>query len=1047
MRSGARPGRRGVGAARILDLLKQLKRLGTDGTRWLRRPSGPVAWFTPFDGGVAVALEPGVAPDAVRIAAGMGEAPERPVEGVQVFAEPGATLLVAPLAADGAGSCTLSVEVGGWTRRQRFTLGPGLYAGRIAGVRDHGLEGWVSPLFPCDVPRVQLVIDGEAGEPVVLDRFRRFLMPGGQGGWNGFRLPLPPRVLDGSEHRLGVRAGETLLDLGPWRARPKFHIETAGPDGLSGWYFDRSADDAPTTLRIVTDGITRASTTTHARADLRAAFGRDWASFAFEEPVEPGSLLVAGPEGSGRVVGRVGSDRLGRVAAERAEARAALLGPDGRGSERPALSLARRQAVRARIHDVERRRPDAAIAFQPGAAAAAAYGPGEVVRPTVQPPPVCAIVPVYDGLADLRLCLAALLPQLGVRRVRAIVIDDASPDPEVGRYLAELESRRYPGLTIARNPKNLGFIATVNRGLAMLARGEDALLLNADTVLPPGAVERLARHCHVRPGIASVTPMSNTATILSFPSTTARNASPLGLDAAALDAAFAGNGAEPVEVPTGVGFCMHLNRAALDEVGPFSLDWGRGYCEEVEWCLTARDLGWVHLAATDTFVMHEGSVSFTPAARLALLAVNHARLEALYPDYVPELEAFTRADPLEPLREAVLLRLLAGRFARLTLHLTHGFGGGTERFIADLCALPRAPEHEVAVLRPIDTDGEDRRLELSLDRAGVSLTLREGRVESFLAGLEGQGAAVALHVQSRLVLTGGVLAGLLDGRRPYAVTLHDFQWYCPRVNLTDGRRFYCGEPPPQVCQICVEGDLDYDFGDQGGLIRSDMPGFLAFNERLLRGARALLAPSRDTAERYARRFGLTTIAVVPHPEAGPGPALDRPRRHRAAGAPLHVAVVGAIAEHKGYEILLRLCEQAARERAPLFLTVVGHTIDTPRLLRLGNAAVTGLYAPEDLPALLTEADPDVVFLPSVWPETYSYVLSEIRAAGYPAVAFDLGAPAERIRAEGGGHLIPPTRDAKVLLDALLALRDPPPLAPSPRPPVLNLEAYYRACGF
>ncbi len=417
----------------------------------------------------------------------------------------------------------------------------------------------------------------------------------------------------------------------------------------------------------------------------------------------------------------------------------------------------------------------------------------------------------------------------------------------------------------------------------MLARGEDALLLNADTVLP-GAVERLARHCHVRPGIASVTPMSNTATILSFPSTTARNASPLGLDAAALDAAFAGNGAEPVEVPTGVGFCMHLNRAALDEVGPFSLDWGRGYCEEVEWCLTARDLGWVHLAATDTFVMHEGSVSFTPAARLALLAVNHARLEALYPDYVPELEAFTRADPLEPLREAVLLRLLAGRFARLTLHLTHGFGGGTERFIADLCALPRAPEHEVAVLRPIDTDGEDRRLELSLDRAGVSLTLREGRVESFLAGLEGQGAAVALHVHSRLFLTGGVLAGLLDGRRPYAVTLHDFQWYCPRVNLTDGRRFYCGEPPPQVCQICVEGDLDYDFGDQGGLIRSDMPGFLAFNERLLRGARALLAPSRDTAERYARRFGLTTIAVVPHPEAGPGPAPDRPRRHRAAGA-------------------------------------------------------------------------------------------------------------------------------------------------------------------
>lgn len=1031
-----------------MDLLKQLKRLGTDGRRWLRRP-GPVAWVAPFNGGVAVALEPGTAPDAVRIAARIGDAPERAVEGAAVFARDCATLLVAPLTLPGTGTCGLSVQAGGRTHRQNVTLGPGRYAGRIEGVRDYGLEGWVSPLFACDAPRVQLVIDGEAGEPVILDRFRRFLMAGGEGGWNGFRLPLPPHVLDGSEHRLGVRAGETLLDLGPWRARPKFHIETAGAEGLSGWYFDRSAEDAATTLRIVTDGITRASATTHARADLRAAFGRDWASFAFEEPIEPGSLLVAGPEGSGRVVGRVGSDLVGRVATRRAEARAALLGPDGRGSERPALSLAQRRALRARIHEVERRAPEAAIAFQPGDAAASAPGfaPGEAVRPNVRPPPVCAIVPVYDGLADLKLCLAALLPQLAPRRVRAILIDDASPDPEVGRYLAELESRRYPGLTIARNAQNLGFIATVNRGLAMLARGEDALLLNADTVLPPGAVERLARHCHVRPGIASVTPMSNTATILSFPSTTERNAAPLGLDAAALDAAFAGHGAEPVEIPTGVGFCMHLNRAALDEVGPLSLDWGRGYCEEVEWCLTARDLGWVHLAAADTFVMHEGSVSFTPAVRLALLAVNHARLEALYPDYVPELQAFTRADPLEPLREAVLLRLLAGRFARLTLHLTHGFGGGTRRFIADLCALPRAPEHEVAVLRPVDTDGEDRRWELSLDRAGVSLTLAAGRVEAVLAGLEARGVAVALHVHARLFLAADVLAGLLDGRRPYAVTLHDFQWYCPRVTLTDGRRFYCGEPPPQVCQICVDRDLDYDFGDQAGLIQSDMPGFLAFSARLLRGADVLLAPSRDTAERYARRFGLADIAVVPHPEPNPAPAPDRPRRTRTPGSALHVAVVGAIAEHKGYEILLRLCEQAARERAPLFLTVIGHTIDTPRLLRFGNAAVTGLYAPEELAGLLAETDPDLVFLPSVWPETYSYVLSEIRAAGYPAAAFDLGAPAERIRAEGGGHLIPPTRDAKVLLDALLALGDPPGLTPAPRPPVLNLEAYYRACGF
>ncbi|MFD0937178.1 glycosyltransferase, partial [Methylobacterium trifolii] len=634
------------------------------------------------------------------------------------------------------------------------------------------------------------------------------------------------------------------------------------------------------------------------------------------------------------------------------------------------------------------------------------------------PPPVCAIVPVYNGLSDLRICLASLIPQLRGGRIRALVIDDGSPDPGIGRFLAELSAKGHPGLTVGRNPENLGFIATVNRGLALLEPGEDALLVNADTVLPPGAIERLARHCHARPGIASVTPMSNNATILSFPSLKDPNPPVLGLDVTDLDRAFSEAGGPPVPVPTGVGFCMHMNRAALEEAGPLSVDWGRGYCEEVDWCLTARDLGWVHLAAPDVFVMHEGSVSFTNATRLELLARNHARLEALYPEYLGELAAFTHADPFEAVRVTVLLRLLAGRFTRLTLHLTHGLGGGTKRYVEDLRALPREPGHEVAILMPVDDEGRDPRLELAFDRAGTALTLRPGRVEDVLARLEAMGVAVTVHVNSRLTYGSTFLEGFLSGRRPYVVMLHDFQWYCPRVHLTDERSFYCGEPPPQVCQLCVTGGVDYNFADQDDLIEHDLDGFLAFNAGLLRGAERLMAPSQDTADRYARRFGLADIAVVPHPEPRQRGAMRMRVRHKARSGVLRVAVVGAIGRHKGFDLLLRMAERAARDRTSFFLTVIGYTSDTPSLVRYGNAEVTGAYAPAELKARLAEADPDFVFLPSVWPETYSYVLSEIWEAGYPVVAFDFGAPAERIRAVGGGLLIPPTRDTRALLDSL-----------------------------
>ena len=63
-----------------------------------------------------------------------------------------------------------------------------------------------------------------------------------------------------------------------------------------------------------------------------------------------------------------------------------------------------------------------------------------------------------------------------------------------------------------------------------------------------------------------------------------------------------------------------------------------------------------------------------------------------------------------------------------------------------------------------------------------------------------------------------------------------------------------------------------------------------------------------------------------------------------------------------------------------------------------------------------------MFFPAIWPETYSFVLSEIWAAGYPAVAFDIGAIAERIRATGAGDGDSLRHHARPLLARLLEAR-------------------------
>lgn len=1051
------------------------------GRRFSKRAREPGPEISLYDHGLAIVLPPGLeaADLGIVLTDATGRSLLEPTQTHKVVEGGGRRVLAVPLDPalfERALSCRLTIEVGGAVTRRRFRLGPGLFSGRIEGVADYGLVGWISPLFASPSFALSLLVDGEAEAATTPNRFRPDLMGANRhGGWNGFALPLPARALDGKPHRLAVRAGQTLLEFGGWSAKPRFNIDHASARRFTGWFFETHALPGGATLRLAKDGHTVRTVSTHFRPDLAEAFGRDSAAFAFTKlDLEAGQELVAGPEDAGLVVGQVVPDRLAeRVNARRAEARAQLL-----GSERASDSLPARRASRASIVGEVRTDEGSRFGFrpavsgqglgrEPAAIRAAAVRGGARIRA------VCAIVPVYKGLADLRLCLESLLPQLDPRHARALVIDDASPEPGVAAYLAALAAEDRPGLTVLTNPANLGFIGTVNRGFALLASGEDALLVNADTILPPGAVARLARHCHARPGVASVTPMSNNATILSFPGASEPNPPALGLDVETIDRAFQAVAGEtgadaPIEIPTGIGFCLYLHAEALAEVGVFSPEWGRGYCEEVEWSLVARDLGWIHLAAPDVFVMHEGSVSFGIAERAAILLANHARLEALYPEYMDEVRDIIAADPFETVRARALARLMAGRVRRLTVHLTHALGGGTRRYIDDLCALPRAADHEVAVLSPVVV-GEHAtgRLRLAFQGAATAIELSSRRLEAVLGAFEAAGMSVGLHVNARLGFFSEVLAGIAAGRRPYVVTLHDFQWYCPKVQLTDEREFYCGEPPPAVCQICVRHRPKrprHDFADQNGLVEQDLETWLAFNERFLRGAERLLAPSRDTAERYARRLGLPDIAVVPHLEPAAARAGPTPFKRGPGSGLLKVAVVGAIGPHKGLEVLRRLAEHAAARRLPFYLRIVGYTSDDETMARLSNVSVSGRYGPGELGGLLDAFAPDLVFLSSVWPETYSYVLSEVWDAGYPVVAFDLGAPADRIREAGGGALIPPTRDAGELYAALLAARErladvaapprggSPPRGASPSTDAepsagpATLEAYYRAAG-
>src|SRR5262249_48798645 len=181
--------------------------------------------------------------------------------------------------------------------------------------------------------------------------------------------------------------------------------------------------------------------------------------------------------------------------------------------------------------------------------------------------PATVIVPVYGDFHATKACLQSLRRALKGSDARIIIVDDASPDPDIGGLLARLPTQKH--LTLLHNASNIGFAAAVNRALSECRFG-DVVLLNADTIVPPGFIDRLAAVARSAPDIGTVTPLSNNGEFTSFPLPNQSNPPGGAAMALALDRIAAKVNADVIDLPNGIGFCLYITRACLDAVGQLS---------------------------------------------------------------------------------------------------------------------------------------------------------------------------------------------------------------------------------------------------------------------------------------------------------------------------------------------------------------------------------------------------------------------------------------------------------------------------------------------
>jgi len=228
------------------------------------------------------------------------------------------------------------------------------------------------------------------------------------------------------------------------------------------------------------------------------------------------------------------------------------------------------------------------------------------------------------------------------------------------------------------------------------------------------------------------------------------------------------------------------------------------------------------------------------------------------------------------------------------------------------------------------------------------------------------------------------------------IYFHEYFLLCPSWTLLNHLDQFCGLPDLKACDHCLSNHTDRWVTDVG---ITRMSIWREACGALLASADKIVCFSQCTATFIEKCYpaGDFRVAVIPH--ALLYVPIDLPKPDYAN--PLRIGVLGNIGFHKGERIVEELSGLISERGIDAHIVVIGRYSRPSR----DNITVLGKYDREDLARLIDGHGINIFLFPSIWPETFSFVCAEIMALRMPLVAFNLGAPAERIRGYEFGLLV------------------------------------------
>ena len=260
------------------------------------------------------------------------------------------------------------------------------------------------------------------------------------------------------------------------------------------------------------------------------------------------------------------------------------------------------------------------------------------------------------------------------------------------------------------------------------------------------------------------------------------------------------------------------------------------------------------------------------------------------------------------------------------------------------------------------------------------------------------------YINLPLVLDNLIRMKLYGYTQRLEVFAHDHMGICPSLFLLDENFKYCGVPEDiKKCNGCLKKNIqEFDIF----FSNIDILEWRKNWESFFRNCDTIRFFSQSTKSHYLRAYPWldeTNAAIVEGHVVGG--FFERQVDLRVLESDnFRIGIFGFIGAHKGSDVVKAIASRIDELGDKASVYVFG-SLDGISTGSTDSLKIMGNYDRSDLVALCEDNKIDIAFVPSICPETYSFITKELMLIGMPVATFDLGGQKELVTTYDKGHVL------------------------------------------